>query len=262
MMELVDTHCHLTSNRLVEQYESFVTMAQEAAVQKMITVGCDYESSLAACHQAAAHDALFASVGIQPHDANQYTPEEAERVVNLARTNKKVVAIGEIGLEGFYKGVPMEMQITCFRHLLALATSMQLPVIVHMRDTFADIKTSLDPFCQKGLQGVIHCFTGTLDEARYFLDRGFYISFSGIVTFKNSVALQEVAKFVPSDRILLETDSPYLAPIPHRGALNHPALMVHTAVLMATLRGVSLETIAEQTTANAQRLFRGLTRDA
>jgi TatD DNase family protein len=258
MMELIDTHCHLTSARLVDKYQTYVTAAQEASVTKMITVGCDYESSLAACGQAAAHDALFTAVGIQPHDASQYTPAEAERVAGLARSHKKIVAIGEIGLEGFYKGSPMEIQITCFRHFLHLATSMNLPVIVHMRDTFSDVKSSLEPFCKQGLQGVIHCFTGTIDEARHFLNLGFHISFSGIVTFKSSTALQEVAKFVPSDRILLETDSPYLAPVPHRGALNHPALMVHTAALVATLRDVLPETLAEQTTENARRLFRGL----
>jgi TatD DNase family protein len=152
----------------------------------------------------------------------------------------------------------MPQQIVCFEEFLEIALRCKLPVVVHVRDTFADVHSRLKSFAERGGRGVIHCFTGTREEGDAFLDLGFHLSFSGIVTFKNSDALREVARHVPDDRILVETDSPYLAPVPHRGKQNEPAWVAEVARCVADVRGVTLETLAEQTTRNALNLFHRL----
>lgn len=165
------------------------------------------------------------------------------------------MGIGEIGLDAYYTLSPMEKQIECFEYFLQMALDLKLPVVVHVRETHKDVFSRIKLFAQKGLAGVIHCFTGTLSEAKDFLSCGMYISFSGIVTFKNSISLQEVAKFVPNDRILIETDSPYLAPVPMRGKLNEPAHVRHTCQFISSLRQISYEDFANLTTKNAEKLF-------
>ncbi|MBM3380921.1 MAG: TatD family deoxyribonuclease [Betaproteobacteria bacterium] len=257
-MRLIDTHCHLCSDKLAPQAEELILRAREARVAKIINITFDEQTLNTGLQQLENHPDLALTVGIQPHDADQFKPELVARMENIAHTNPNVVAIGEIGLDGFHKFVPMPQQIICFEEFLEIALRCGLPVVVHVRDTFADVHARLKSFAERGGRGVIHCFTGTLEEGDAFLDLGFYLSFSGIVTFKNSDALREVARHVPSDRILVETDSPYLAPIPYRGKQNEPAWVSEVARCIAQVRGVSLETLAEQTTLNALNLFHRL----
>jgi TatD DNase family protein len=211
------------------------------------------------CDQLALSPLLWGAVGIQPHDASTFNEADAAEIGCLARQNKRVVAIGEIGLDGYYELSTMDKQIECFHHFLDLAMVEELPVIVHMRNTFQGVRNAIADRASRGLTGVIHCFTGNVDEAKVFLDFGFYISFSGIVTFKNPSEFDAVVRYVPADRILCETDAPYLAPKPHRGKTNEPSWVRHTCGHMASVRGIDFETLASQTTDNACRLFKRIT---
>lgn len=257
-MRLIDTHCHLCSDKLAPHVSELVERATCNGVEKIINITFDEQTLETGLKQVEQFPNLWLTVGIQPHDADQYSPTLVQRMEAIALSHEKVVAIGEIGLDGYHKFVPMPQQIVCFEDFLEVALRCNLPVVVHVRDTFADVHSRLKKFAERGGSGVIHCFTGTLDEGRAFLDLGFYLSFSGIVTFKNSDALREVAKFVPSDRILVETDSPYLAPTPHRGKQNEPAWVANVAECVADLRGTGFAEFAEQTSRNAERLFHKL----
>lgn len=253
--QLIDTHCHLVSERLRENIVDLVTRAREKGVSKIINIAYCPESVKLACEQAAKFDDVYAAVGIQPHDSKSYSATEALLISDIAKSNKKVVAIGEIGLDNYHKDCSLDAQIPCFEHFLAIACELDLPVVVHVRETHREVADRIRAFSKKGLRGVIHCFTGSRPEAREFLDCGMYISFSGIVTFKNADELREVAKYVPSDRILIETDSPYLAPSPNRGKTNEPAWVWHVCENIAYLRNRKFEEIAKATTTNALMLF-------
>jgi TatD DNase family protein len=235
-----------------------IRRAREAGVEKIINITFDRETFLRGIEQVKLHPELALTVGIQPHDADQFNETFALEIESVATTHKDVVAIGEIGLDGFHKFVDMPTQIKCFEAFLEIALRTQLPVVVHVRETFADVFERLKWFSERGGTGVIHCFTGTLDEGRAFLDLGFYLSFSGIVTFKNSDGLREVARYTPSDRLLIETDSPYLAPVPHRGKQNEPAWVREVARCIADVRGLPIEQLADITTSNALTLFKKL----
>ncbi len=254
-MNFVDTHCHLVSKSLAENIPALLESANKAGVTRIINVGCDLNSSKLACEQLAFSPMLSAAVGIQPHDADTFSEAAAQEIALLARMQKRVVAIGELGLDGHYKLSNMNRQIDCFRHFLGIAVQENLPVIVHMRNTFHEVYSSLAEFSQHNIQGVIHCFTGDIQQARAFLDLGFYISFSGIITFKNPSEYEEVVKYIPFNRILCETDAPYLTPKPHRGRQNEPSFVRHTYETVATMRGETLENISANTTQNALRLF-------
>lgn len=254
-MTYIDTHCHLVSEKLRDDLKSYVAEAKIHGIHKIINVAYDPETVELVQSQIDQHDMLYGAVGIQPHDALSFNETTAQRIKEVALNHKKIVAIGEIGLDAYYKLSPMENQFACFEHFLDLAIEAHLPVIVHVRETHTDVHSRLKTFSQKGGTGVIHCFTGSLPEAREFLDLGFYISFSGIVTFKSAAALAEVAKYVPSDKLLIETDSPYLAPIPMRGKTNQPSYVRHTCAFIAELRNMSLPDCAALTTQNAETLF-------
>lgn len=254
-LRLVDTHCHLVSDKLKGDVEALVERAREQGVTKIIDIAYDPLSVDLALTQARGHSGVFCALGIQPHDADTFTEAEAQRVEAFARTEPKVVAIGEIGLDAYYTLSPMEQQHACFERFLEVALAVDLPVVVHVRETHAAVHERLAGFAKRGGRGVIHCFTGTREEARDFLDIGFYLSFSGIVTFKNALELKEVARAVPHDRFLVETDSPYLAPIPHRGKTNEPGWTRAVCEHLAELRQSSAHAIAEQTWANSHTLF-------
>jgi TatD DNase family protein len=257
-IRLIDTHCHLVSDRLKENIVELVQRAQLAGVQKIMNIAYDPATVQLALSHARQFESVYCTVGIQPHDADTYNETEAKIIESHALNEKKVVAIGEIGLDAFHKIVPMEQQIVCFEHFLDIALKSKLPVVVHVRETHDLVHDRLKDFAKKGGQGVIHCFTGTKQEGHSFLDLGFFLSFSGIVTFKNSTALQEAAKSFPSNRILIETDSPYLAPMPYRGKMNEPSWVVATCRYLAELRGEKFEEVAEYTWNNAHELFRRL----
>jgi TatD DNase family protein len=257
-MKLVDTHCHLCSEKLSHEASELISRAREASVAKIINITFDRDTFLRGLEQVKLHPELALTVGIQPHDADQFNETFATEIETVASAHKDVVAIGEIGLDGFHKFVDMPTQIKCFEAFLEMALRCNLPVVVHVRETFTDVYERLKWFSNRGGTGVIHCFTGSLDEGKAFLDLGFYLSFSGIVTFKNSDDLRAVAKHTPSDRLLIETDSPYLAPVPFRGKQNEPAWVKEVARCISEVRQVSLESIAELTTNNALSLFKKL----
>ncbi|APJ03071.1 TatD family hydrolase [Silvanigrella aquatica] len=254
-MYLIDTHCHLVSDKLKNSLPEIITRAKQAGVGKIINISYDPETIELAQEQLKISDMLYVTLGIQPHDASTFSIKEAEKIRIPATNNPRVVGVGEIGLDAHYTLSPMDIQIECFEYFLQMALELNLPVVVHVRETHEAVYSRIKPFAEKGLKGVIHCFTGTLDEAKDFLNCGLYLSFSGIVTFKNSQSLQEVAKFVPSDRILIETDSPYLAPVPLRGKTNEPANIHHTCEFIAKLRNTTYDEMAKTTTHNAENLF-------
>ena len=260
MARIIDTHAHLDEEEFGEDLAPWLQRAADVDVSTIITVGTTANSSAAAVQLASRWPQLFASVGIQPNYGAQATGDDWQQVVQLASASR-VRAVGETGLDGYWDYTPMDLQRRLFDQHLRLSQSTDLPVIIHMRDCSAETIEVLQTARSRGpLRGVMHSFTGDAATAQQCLKLGLYISFAGMVTFKKSHELRDVAKQVPSDRILVETDSPYLTPHPHRGKRpNEPAMIVHTAACLAAVRGVSLDEFADQTTANAERLF-GLTK--
>jgi TatD DNase family protein len=256
-MELFDTHAHLDDDIFAGAIPSVLEQARDAGICQILTIGTTGASSQASVQLAHAHRQLFAAVGIQPNYGAQMTPEDWALVEELAGDDR-VRGIGETGLDACWDYTPFAVQQQLFASHLQLAQRRDLPVIVHMRDCAEATIEMLRTARETGpLQGVMHSFSGTAEEAIRCLQLGMCISFAGMVTFKKSDALREVARGIPIDRLLIETDSPYLAPHPHRGQKpNEPALLIHTARCLAELRGMPLDEFAAQTTANARRLFR------
>ena len=255
-MEWIDTHAHLDDEQFASQRDAVVQRAQQAQVATIIGVGTTASSSLETVHLAEQHSAVFAAVGIQPNYAAEAEPEDWSRIIPLV-SRPKVVAVGETGLDRHWDFTPFEIQQEYFDRHLRLAQQTGLPVIIHMRDCLPDILAMLRAARERGpLQGVMHSYTGDVQGAADCVELGLHVSFAGMVTYKKSVDLRAVAAAIPDDRILIETDAPYLSPEPCRSTRpNEPALLVHTARLLAEVRGVSPEQFAEQTTRNARRLF-------
>jgi TatD DNase family protein len=226
-----------------------VAVAAEAGVTTLISVGCDRATSLAAIAAAEAHDGVFATVGLHPHDA----VNGVDTIVDLLDT-EGIVAVGECGLDYYYDHSPREVQQRVFAEQIALANARELPLVIHTRDAWDDTFAVL---ADVGVPArtVFHCFTGGPDEARRALDLGAHLSFSGIVTFKGAPEVQAAAALCPLDRMLVETDSPYLAPVPHRGKPNRPAWVAHVGQHIADLRGIAVADVAAATTANADAVF-------
>jgi TatD DNase family protein len=256
-MQLIDTHVHINFDVFQEDLEAVRNRWREAGVVKLVH-SC-VEPTEVAGTQALADQfpELSLAVGLHPLDAQKWTPQMAAQIVSLARSDARVVAIGEMGLD-FFKAENQEQQIAVFEAQLAIANELDLPVIIHCRDAAAAMRDLLQEFWERiaPVRGVMHCWGGTPEETQWFLDLGFYISFSGIVTFKNATQIQQSAVMVPSDRLLIETDCPFLAPVPKRGKRNEPAYVRHVAECIARLRNVSLEELSAQTTQNACKLFR------
>ncbi len=256
-MQLIDTHVHINFDTF--ESDRFAVRDRWRDVGVVRLVHSCVEPGEFASIQALADQfpELSFAVGLHPLDAHKWTPEMADEIQSYARSDTRVVAIGEMGLD-FFKAENQEQQKTVFLAQLAIALALDLPVIIHCRDAAAPMRHLLQEFCQTNgaVRGVMHCWGGTPEETQWFLDLGLYISFSGIVTFKKATAIQESAAIVPSDRLLIETDCPFLSPVPKRGKRNEPAYVYHVAECLARLRGVSLESLARETTENACRLFR------
>jgi TatD DNase family protein len=252
---LVDSHCHLDFDEFASELDAVVARAKRAGVESLVTICTrltEFDRVLAI---AERFENVWCSVGIHPHEAESEPDVTAARLVELAR-HPKVVGIGEAGLDFYYDHSPRERQKEVFRRHIEAARLSGLPLIVHSRDADAETVALLEEGASKGgLSGVIHCFSSTALLAEGALALGFYISLSGIVTFRKAESLRAIARDIPADRLLVETDSPYLAPTPYRGKRNEPALVVHTAAQVAELRGVEPGEFARQTTANFHRLF-------
>ena len=255
MATLVDSHCHLDFPDFAEERGAVIERARAAGVGTMLTI-CTKIAEFDRIRAIAESDPdIWCTVGTHPHEAQGEPGTRAAHLVDLAR-HPKVVAIGECGLDFYYDESPRDIQETVFRTHIEAARAAELPLVVHTRD--ADALTArilTETAGDGGLRGVLHCFTSSEELARHALDLGFYISFSGIVTFKNAEDLRRTAAMVPLDRLLVETDAPFLAPVPKRGKRNEPAFVRHTAEFVANLRGISLAELTAATTDNFHRLF-------
>ncbi len=249
---LIDSHAHLVS---LENIPEILQRAQESSIEKIVSISSDLPSTEATISLAEKYPCIFATTGVHPHSAETMSEEVLLGIDRFAE-NDKVVAIGETGLDYFYMNSEKEVQIKSFTEQIHLGKKHRLPIIIHVRDAHEDMLEILRTESLADTPGVIHCYTGDYDTAKKYLDLGFYISFSGIVTFKRSEELREAAKNIPADKILIETDSPYLAPVPHRGKPNEPSYVKYVAETIAEVRGVSFDEVAEITKANAERLFR------
>jgi TatD DNase family protein len=256
MVPLFDTHAHLDDEQFDGIREAVIDRAVAAGVQWMIAMGTTASTSRQCCQIAASSPHVWASVGIQPNNAHEATLEDWSVIQGLV-SQDRVVALGETGLDRYWDRCPFEIQVEWFERHVRLSQETQLPFIVHMRECEEDIIETLTR-CSDGetLNGVMHSFTGSIETAEAAMELGLDISFAGMVTFKNAADLREVASQIPLDRLLIETDAPYLAPHPKRGQRpNEPALLVHTAQCLADVHGVSYEELARQTTCNACRRF-------
>lgn len=253
-LELFDTHTHLYDEQFAGDFEDVFGRMADAGVTRALSIAFDLNSSAESIAMAASRPGIRASVGIHPHDAEEAPADYLARLAEMAR-RPEVVALGEMGLDYYRDLSPRPVQQNVFREQLALVRELNMPVIIHVRDAFGDL---LEILRQDGISpagGVMHCFSGSWEVALECMQMGFYISLAGPVTFKNAVKLKEIAARVPLDRLLIETDCPYLAPEPRRGRRNEPAYVRYVAEHIAELRGVGLEVIAQNTTSNAVKLF-------
>jgi TatD DNase family protein len=255
-MELIDTHSHLTFEPLSADVPGVIERSRAAGVVGWISVGTHLDDSRRAIGLAGRYENMYAAVGIHPHEAHSADSGALEELRQLAR-QEKVVAIGETGLDFHYNFSKQPDQRRVFETHLDIARELGLPVVIHSRNAFDETMEILDR-CGGGLRGVVfHCFSGSAEQARSVLDKGCYVSFTGVVTFKNADATREAARVIPLDRLMIETDCPYMSPEPVRSRKpNEPCLMVHTAQILAQLKDVSLEDLAEATTRTAIGFFR------
>lgn len=233
-----------------------IDRARAAGVVAFVSIGAggDLAPARAAIALAEAEPDIFATVGIHPHDVSRMTEADWEALSSMAR-RPRVVGVGETGLDFYYDHSPRDVQAVAFRRFIALARDVRKPIVCHIRDAHAEAQAILRDEEARDVGGVIHCFTGTAADARVYLDLGFQVSFSGIITFKNAHEIRAAAQLVPWERTLVETDAPYLAPIPYRGKRNEPAYIVKTLETVAATKGAPLEVAAEHTTRNARQLF-------
>ena len=252
---LFDTHTHLHFDQYGDDLEAVLTRARAIGVAGLVTVGTDTVSSQAAIDLAARHSDVWASVGIHPHDAGAAAVEHIAEIERLA-AGPRVVAVGEIGLDFFRNLSPPDVQDRIFRLQLEVARRVGKPVLIHCRDAHAETVAILAEARVAEMGGVMHCFSGDVSVARECLDLGLHISLAGPVTYRNSRALPDVARFVPADRLVVETDCPFLPPEGHRGTRNEPAYLTLTASRVAALRGEPLDRLAARMTDNARVLFR------
>jgi len=255
-VEWIDTHCHLDEDTFSQDCAEVVQRAVESGIVAMVAIGITLESSKRVIDLAQQYPLVYATVGLHPNYVAAAGPHDWEQIVELAKS-PKVVGLGETGLDKYWDHSPLDLQADYFDRHIALSRATGLPFVVHCREAEADVIAQLQRHAAQGpLNGVMHAFCGTAETAKACLNMGMYLSFGGMITFKKNDAQRTVAVPIPSDRILIETDAPYLAPTPFRSKRNEPAHVRLTAACLAEARGVSKEQIAAVTTANARRLFR------
>jgi TatD DNase family protein len=251
-MNLVDSHCHLFFDELYKNLDEKLKFAKLLGVNYFLTVGTDSNTMLGNISIANNYKTVVCSVGIHPHHClEKYSLSDIESHLN----NEKVVAIGEVGLDYHYlDSSPKDDQISLFENMLSISSTTDLPYIFHARECYDDVFDIISKYNINS--AVFHCYTDSMENAKKILDLGYYISFSGVITFKGSVELRDIVKYVPADRILIETDSPYLAPVPYRGKTNEPAHVSLVAECVAEMRGISVEEVSKFTTDNFFKLFK------
>jgi len=253
-MNLFDSHCHLENGRFESDLPEVMARMEEAGVRRCLLAGSDMETSEQIVKLTQEHPHVYGVVGIHPHDAKTWTADCAPRLTEWTK-EKRIVGIGEIGLDYYYDHSPRDVQKDVFVKQLLLARQLNLPAVFHVRDAHGDVLDLLRENRSQLPAGVVHCYSGSVESAREYLDMGFYISFAGPITFKNANKLLDAARYVPLDRILVETDSPYLAPVPMRGRRNEPAFVQYVAQTVAALRGMTAEELAQAAYDNTCRLF-------
>ncbi len=252
---LVDSHCHLDFPDFSAELDAVVARAREAGIGRIVTISTRVRQHAQVLAIAEKFPDVFCSVGTHPHNAHEELDVDAHALIEIAK-HPKVVAIGEAGLDYHYDKSPRDAQAQGLRQHIAAARETKLPLVIHSRECDADmIKLLKDETGKGAFPAVLHCFTGGRDLAFTAIELGHYVSFTGILTFKNSQDLRDIAAALPADRVLVETDAPFLAPLPYRGKRNEPSYVVETAKVLAATRGVSLEDVTKQTTENFFRLF-------
>lgn len=251
---LFDTHVHLNADQYEEDLQEVIDRARKDKVENMVVVGFDRKTINRAMELVEKYDFLYAAVGWHPVDAIDMTDEDLAWIEDLA-SHEKVVAIGEMGLDYHWDKSPKEVQKEVFRRQIHLAKKVKLPIIIHNRDATADVVEILREEEAKEVGGIMHCFTGSLEVAKECMEMNFFISFGGPVTFKNAKKPKEVVKEISMEKLLIETDCPYLTPHPYRGKRNEPAYVRLVAEQVAELKNMTIEEVAEKTTANAKKLF-------
>lgn len=252
---LFDSHAHLNDERFDEDREELISSLQEKGVDLVVNPGACIKTSIESVELANKYDFIYAAVGVHPHDVGELDETAIDTLRKLATENKKVVAIGEIGLDYYYDNSPREVQKEWFIKQIELANELKLPIIIHDRDAHGDTFEIIKKCKSPEIGCVLHCYSGNVELAREYVKMGCYISLSGTVTFKNNKKTKEVAREIPLDRLFIETDSPYMAPTPHRGKRNDPSLVQFVADTIAVEKGVSYETVCEATKENAKRFF-------
>ena len=251
---LIDSHAHLDDERFDGDRDILIKSLKSNKLELVINIGADFQSSINSIELAKQYDNIYASIGVHPHSASEVTEETLDKFREMAK-EEKVVAIGEIGLDYYYDNSPRDLQRKWFREQLKLAKELDLPVIIHSRDatqeTFDIIKEAQDG----SLRGVLHCFSGSVEVAMEYIKLGFYISIGGPVTFKNARVVKEVAEAVPLDKLLIETDCPYLTPEPYRGKRNEPMFVKYVAQKIAEIKDINFEELAKATNKNTKELF-------
>ena len=258
-MILVDSHCHIDGEQFDADRDEVVERAREAGVTAMLNIGTgdphsdDFRRAVAV---AETYEGVYASVGVHPHDAKLYDDKAEAHLIELVKSSTKVIAWGEIGLDFYYDHSPRDVQIEVFRRQIRTARELGLPIIIHSRDADDETVEILTKECSwSGFRGIMHCFGGTPQMAEALMPLGFLISFAGNVTFKKAENLRDAARVVPLDKLLIETDCPFLTPVPFRGKRNEPSFVVHTAAFLADLYGIEVSELATRTTRNFLDLF-------
>ncbi len=253
-MELIDSHCHLDQDDYNDDLSQVIDRAREAGVVHIVTIGIDPASSARAISLAETYDFISATVGYHPHDVAALTSADLDRLRDLA-ASPQVVGFGEIGLDFFRNLSPRDLQLKRFDDLIQLGLDLELPLVIHDRDAHQEVLEFLTSARAGRNGGIIHCYSGGYDLARKFIDLGFHISIPGTITFPKADVLRDVVARLPLDTLLIETDAPWLAPVPKRGRRNEPALVRHTANEVAKVKGVSVEEVGRVTSANTRQLF-------
>ena len=265
---MIDSHCHLTDDKIIDNIDEIVDTFKANGVEMVLNIGVNKKTSLVAKEQAEKFDCVYSTVGFHPEDVDDYNEEEFEKLIrkclnienmnkcaNMGTYNSKCIAVGEIGLDYYWRKDNKEEQIKCFESQIKLAKKYNLPFIVHNRDASGDVLEILKRNAPYNRTNIIHCFSASKEWAEEVIKLGFVISFSGSVTFNNAKNLQAVAIWIDDDKFLVETDSPYLTPVPYRGIINEPKYVVETAKFISNLRNTSLEHIDICTTNNFKRIF-------
>lgn len=251
---LFDSHAHLNDEKFDEDRDELIKSLKEKGVDLVLNIGADIESSIESIELSKNYDFIYASVGVHPHEVSSMNEESIETLRELSK-NEKVVAIGEIGLDYYYDNSPRETQKEWFIKQIELANELKLPIIIHDRDAHQDTFDIIKKYKSPEIGCVIHCFSGSVELAREYIKMNCYISIPGTVTFKNNRKTVEVAREIPLEYLLIETDSPYMAPTPHRGKRNDPSLVQFVADKIAVEKGISYEKVCEVTKENAKKLF-------